>query len=129
MTINTGPIACLRSDRAAQQLEFYKMAFAAIEHSRTPAPDGRLFHCHIEINGGSLMMSDSFPEHGYPFEGFKGVVMTLVAEDGQAWWDRALAAGCTTEMAFETQFWGDRYGQFQDPFGVTWAVNEPAKQG
>ena len=130
MTVSTkGPIPYLRSEKAAEQIEFYKTAFGAIEHDRRPTPDGRLMHSHIEINGGSLMMSDSFPEHGYPFEGFKGVMLTLMVEDGQTWWDRAVAAGCTAQMAFETQFWGDRYGQLTDPFGVSWAINEPAPKG
>ena len=128
MTVDTrGVIAYLRSEKAVEQLEFYKKAFGAVEHDRRPAPDGRLMHCQFEINGGSVMMSDAFPEHGYPFEGYKGVMLTLMVEDGQAWWDRAMAAGCAVELAFDTQFWGDRYGQFRDPFGVSWAINEPAK--
>ena len=128
MTVNTkGAIPFLRSEKAVEQLEFYKTAFGAIEHGRRPTPDGRLMQCHFEINGGSLMMSDSFPEHGYPFEGFKGMVLTLIMQDGKAFWEQVVAAGCTVEMAFETQFWGDRYGQVKDPFGVIWGINEPAE--
>lgn len=123
----TGAIPYLRSEKAAEQIEFYKTAFGAVVHDTRPTPDGRLMHSHLEINGGSLMMSDSFPEHGYPFEGYKGVTLTVMVEDGQMWWDRAVAAGCTANMPFETQFWGDRYGQLTDPFGVSWAINEPAK--
>jgi len=127
MTASTkGPIAYLRSEKAAQQIDFYVSAFGAIEHDRRPTEDGRIMHCHLEINGGSLMLSDSFAEHGYPFEGYKGVTLTLMVEDGQTWWDRAVTAGCTANMPFETQFWGDRYGQLTDPFGVNWAINEPA---
>ncbi len=123
-----GAIPYLRSEKAAEQIEFYKTALGAIEHDRRPTPDGRIMHCHLEINGGSLMMSDSFAEHGYPFEGYKGVTLTVMVEDGQSWWDRAIAAGCTANMPFETQFWGDRYGQLTDPFGVAWAINEPGQK-
>ena len=114
----------LRSADATKSIDFYTAAFGAIEHDRRAAPDGRIMHCHLEINGGPLMLSDAFPDHGYAFEGYKGVMLTLVVADGQVWWDRAVAAGCEVEMPFDTQFWGDRYGQFRDPFGVSWAINE-----
>ena len=29
-------------------------------------------------------------------------------------------------MPVATMFWGDRYGQVIDPFGVRWAMNESA---
>ena len=106
MTVSTtGPIAYLLSDKAAEQLEFYKTAFGAVEQDRRATDDGRIMHCHLEINGGSLMLSDSFPQHGYPFQGFKGVTLTLMVEDGQMWWDRAIGAGCVANLPFETQFW------------------------
>ena len=124
MSNMSGVIPYLRAPDAARAIDFYKAAFGAVEVSRMPTDDGRVMHCHLEINGGALMLSDAFPEHGAPFEGFKGVMMTLAVPDGQAWWNRAIAAGCTVVMPFELQFWGDRYGHMTDPFGVTWAINE-----
>jgi PhnB protein len=35
-------------------------------------------------------------------------------------------AGCTVVMPLQVMFWGDRYGQLRDPFGVMWAMNAPA---
>ncbi len=29
-------------------------------------------------------------------------------------------------MAFERMFWGDRWGMVEDPFGISWAIDEPA---
>lgn len=124
MTNMLGVIPYLRPANAAESIDFYKKAFAATEVDRRPTDDGRVMHCHLQINGGALMMSDAFPEHGYPFEGYKGVMLTLVVADGQAWWDRAVAAGCSVVLPFDVQFWGDRYGQLTDPFGVSWAINE-----
>ena len=47
-------------------------------------------------------------------------------KDVDAWWKRAVDAGCEIAMPLERQFWGDRYGQVRDPFGVTWAMFAPA---
>lgn len=58
--------------------------------------------------------------------GSDSFTLQIVTIDGDAFWKRAVAAGCTVRMPFETQFWGDRYGRLEDPFGLMWAVNEPA---
>ena len=113
------------SDAAA----FYQRAFGAAEIGRVPAEDPkRLMHCHLEINGGSLMMGDGCPSQ----EGSEGisrsVVMQLVVSDADMWWKRAIDAGCEVVMPLEVMFWGDRYGQLKDPFGVYWAMDEPARQ-
>jgi PhnB protein len=55
----------------------------------------------------------------------QGFNLQLVVADGDAWWSRALAAGCTVVMPFERQFWGDRWGMVRDPFGIDWAIDEP----
>jgi uncharacterized glyoxalase superfamily protein PhnB len=123
-----GVIPYLNVDGAEKAAEFYKLAFGAKEHSRMLAQDGkRLMHCHLEINGGSLMLSDAFPEHGHTLQPSHSFTMTLVLAEGQAWWDRAVRAGCEVDMAFAKQMWGDTYGSLKDPFGVHWAINQPAK--
>jgi PhnB protein len=86
-------------------------------------------HCHLEINGGGLMLSDNFPEFGLPpVQRSHSDVMQLVVADGDAWWDRAIKAGCRQKMPFAVAPWGDKYGQLTDPFGVTWAINSPPKK-
>jgi uncharacterized glyoxalase superfamily protein PhnB len=75
------------------------------------------------------MIADNFPEMGFPpVQRTLSDVMHLVVEDGDHWWSRAIRAGCEQKMPFEVAFWGDRYGTFADPFGVTWALVEPAKR-
>jgi uncharacterized glyoxalase superfamily protein PhnB len=110
--------------------EFYAKAFGATEESRMAgAADGRLIHLHLHINGASLMMSDPFPEHGHPFKPFEGFGLVLHVEDADSRWERAVAAGCEVVMPLQVMFWGDRYGQLKDPFGVLWAMNEPVAKG
>jgi len=123
-----GVIPYLNVEGASAAASFYERAFGAREVQRMPAEDGkRLMHCALEINGGMLMVSDVFPEHGYGFEPSQSFTCQLVVEDGQTWWDRAVAAGCEVVLPYQVMFWGDSYGQLRDPFKVNWAINSPAK--
>lgn len=110
---------------AAAAADFYKRAFAAEEVQRLPAEDGRrLMHCHLYINGGSLMLCDAFPEHGYGLEKPQSFTLHLHVANVDKWWQRALDAGATVAMPLERQFWGDRYGQILDPYGIRWSLAE-----
>jgi PhnB protein len=113
--------------RAGAAADFYRRAFAARDLGRVPGADdpSRLMHCQVEINGGALMMTDMHAPDA-PVERPQGFHLQLVVEDGALWWDRAVAAGCTVLMPFQRMFWGDRWGLLADPFGLRWAVNEPA---
>jgi PhnB protein len=121
-----GVVPYLSVDGAAKAADFYTKAFGAKEVSRFPLDEkGRTMHIHLHINGGSLMLSDFFAEYGYPPVPHQGFTVTLPVRDIQFWWDRAVAAGATVKMPLSDMFWGDRYGQLVDPFGVMWAMNEP----
>ncbi len=85
-------------------------------------------HAHVYINGGSVMMSDAYPEHGHPLKESAGFNVTLPVKDVDAWFDRATKAGCTALMPPTDMFWGDRYAQLKDPFGVLWALVGPVKK-
>lgn len=109
--------------------DFYVKAFAAKDIGRMPKEDtpGEYMHLQLEINGGAFMMTDHgemSSAKGGPAEVLRGHLQ-LVVPDGQVWWDRAVAAGCTVTMPFERQFWGDTWGLLTDPFGVNWAILTP----
>lgn len=126
--VKGGLVPYLMVDGAIKAAEFYKRAFAAEEASIAPPDEqGRTMHVHLYINGSSLMMSDPYPDHGHPLEKPQGYSLQLVVDDIDTWWQRAVAAGAQVVMPVELMFWGDRYGQLRDPFGVLWAMNEPAK--
>ena len=104
---------------------FYAQAFGAVEFARHMADDGeRILNSHLGINGGSVMLADDFPEHHGDANAPppSGVVLHLQVEDVDAWWARAVDAGCTVLMPLADQFWGDRYGRLKDPFGHTWSL-------
>ena len=114
-------------DDAAAAIDFYVKAFDAVEHGRVPGPAGKLIHASLGINGSSVMMSDCYPEHGHPYVAPAGFNLMLPVADVDAWWQRAVDAGCDGTMAPQDMFWGDRYAQCKDPFGVTWAFVGPKK--
>jgi len=114
---------------ASAAAEFYKKAFAAQEVHRHPADEsGRTFHIHLHLNGNSLMLSDPFPEFGHPTGAPQGFNLLLAVDDVDAWWNRAVEAGAEIVMPLQDMFWGDRYGQLRDPFGVRWAMGAPIRK-
>ena len=123
-----GVIPYLRVRGAKAAVDFYVQAFGAVEFSRHPAEDGeRLMHSHLGINGGSVMLSDEFPEHGGETGAPAGVTLHLTLDDPDLWWNRAVAAGAAVKMPLADQFWGDRYGILTDPFGHTWSLSSVPK--
>lgn len=133
MPDSISPHLCVRD--AAGALEFYKKAFNAREISRHAAPDGkRIMHAAVEMNGGVVMLSDDFPEYrggkASTAEALGGspIVLHLQVEDADAAFKRAVDAGAKIAMPLADQFWGDRYGQIMDPFGITWSIGAKVKQ-
>jgi len=112
-------------DGAAAAIEFYKKAFGATEVTRLPAPDGRLMHAQVRIGDSVLMLVDEWPDMGAlgPNK-LKGTSVTLhlYVTDVDAAFAKAVAAGATVKMPLADMFWGDRYGQVQDPFGHMWSL-------
>jgi uncharacterized glyoxalase superfamily protein PhnB len=110
---------------AAAAIDFYKNAFGAIETSRVPGPGGKLMHASIRIGDSVVMLVDENPEWGtFGPKALKGssVTMHLYVTDADAFTARAVAAGATITMPLSDMFWGDRYGQIEDPFGHRWSV-------
>jgi len=108
---------------ATKAADFYKRAFGAKEVYRHPVDDkGRTMHIHLVINGGSVMLSDFYPEHGFAEKAPQAFNLHIQVDDVDAWWKRATDAGAEIAMPLQKQFWGDRYGQVRDPFGVTWSL-------
>lgn len=118
----------LSVDGARKAIDFYKSAFDAVERETIPAENSdRLMHAQIDVNGSPIFVSDFFPDYGFPPVSPQGFNLHLHVDDAQAWWDRAVATGCTVAQPLEKQFWGDIYGQLKDPFGVTWAIGQSVR--
>ena len=118
-----GIVPYLSPSNANAAADFYVKAFAAENIYRIePDEQGRTMHIHLRINGNSLMLSDAYPEHGYPAEKPAAFTLHLQVDDVDAWFDRAIAAGCESLLPVQLMFWGDRYGQLKDPYGFSWSI-------
>ncbi|MBV8741475.1 MAG: VOC family protein [Sinobacteraceae bacterium] len=110
---------------AAKAIEFYQRAFGATELSRVAGPDGKLMHAAIRIGDSVVFLVDEMPHCGVlgP-EGRSGstVFVHLYVQDADAAAARAVDAGANVLMPVQEMFWGDRYGQLQDPFGHLWSI-------
>ena len=123
-----GLVPYLQLENATKAAAFYEKAFAAFNAFAQPLDEkGRTMHIHLHVNGGSLMLSDPFPEYGHVHKAPQGYTLTLIVDDVDAWFDRAVKEGCEVTMPPENMFWGDRFASVKDPFGVEWAMNGPAK--
>lgn len=110
---------------AADAIEFYKRAFNAVDLARLPGPDGKLMHAAVRIGDSTLMLVDENPQWGaLGPKALKGspVTIHLYVGDVDATVAQAVAAGAKITMPVADMFWGDRYGQLEDPFGHRWSV-------
>jgi uncharacterized glyoxalase superfamily protein PhnB len=124
-----GLVTYVTVDGAIKATEFYKKAFGAeVANIIPPDEKGRTMHAHVYINGSSLMLSDAYPEHGHPLLAPAGFSLTLMVQDVDVWYERAVQAGCTGSQPPADMFWGDRYGALKDPFGIAWGINGPARK-
>ena len=118
---------------AAAAIAFYTAVFGARQKALMPSVDGiRIMHCELEINGGSVMLADVFPEFGNSRPPLPGepVIMSVSLEFDQAQqvddvFKRATGFGAKGEMNPMNSFWGTRYAAIRDPFGHRWVLNAP----
>ncbi|PYV08375.1 MAG: glyoxalase [Acidobacteria bacterium] len=110
---------------AARAIDFYRKAFGATELVRMPGPDGRLMHAEMRIGDSVIMLSDEFPERGALSPqslGGAGVGIFLYLDDVDAHFEQAVSAGAKVLVPVEDMFWGDRWGQIEDPFAHRWQL-------
>jgi PhnB protein len=110
---------------AAQAIEFYKRAFGATELVRMPEPNGRIGHAEIKIGDSMIMLADEHHEMGYRGPrtlGGTSVSILLYVPDVDRVFDRAIEAGAKSQRPVANQFYGDRMGTLEDPFGHVWTI-------
>ncbi len=105
-------------------IEFYQKAFGAEAGQVMPGPGGAVMHAEITMGDTVVFMADDMMGKGSTVEGgnASAFVPHIWVTDCDAAFKRAVDAGCKATMPLADQFWGDRYGQVEDPFGLTWAI-------
>lgn len=116
------PYICVHDGNAA--IEFYKKAFDATEVMRMPGPDGKVGHADLLLFGRThIMLADEYPDmdfRGPRTLGGSPVMLHLYVDDSDATVERAVAAGAKIVRPVADQFYGDRAGHIEDPFGHQW---------
>jgi PhnB protein len=112
-------------DGAAKAIEFYSSVFGAVEKMRMPAPGGKIGHAEIKIGNSVVMLADAVAEMGHKSPktlGGSPISLLLYVENADDTVQRAVAAGAKLVRPVEDQFYGDRMGGVEDPFGHHWYV-------
>ncbi|HKD45873.1 MAG TPA: VOC family protein [Candidatus Angelobacter sp.] len=112
---------------ASQAIEYYKKAFGATEVVRMNGPDGKVGHAELEIGDSRFMLADENPSMGQGYTsaatiGASPVSLYLYCPDVDNVVQRAVAAGGKILKPVQDQFYGDRSGFIQDPFGHLWGI-------
>jgi PhnB protein len=108
---------------AAKALDFYKKALGAEELMRFEGPDGKIMHAEFKVGDSIVMLADEMPEYGGKSPksiGGTPVSFFVYGENVDAAWKRAVDAGAKEIQPLADQFWGDRTGCLEDPFGHHW---------
>jgi PhnB protein len=112
-------------DGASAAIEFYRSVLGATERVRMPAPEDKVGHAELQIGDSVIMLADEFPgmgARGPKAIGGTPVTLHVYVEDVDSVFDRAVQAGAKALGQVEDRFYGDRSGQFEDPFGHRWDV-------
>jgi len=118
-------IPSLIIDGAPAAIEFYDSVLGTSVRMRMDSPDGRVGHAELQLGDSVIMLADEVPDMGYlgpKSVGGTSVTISVYVDDVDTVFGRALAAGATEVRPVENQFYGDRSGQFEDPFGHRWNV-------
>lgn len=120
------PIPYLSIKGAANAIDYYKQVFGAEELGRMADPSGRIGHAELKMGDGIVFLADEHPEMGVlSAESLGGspVTIHLYVKDVDQVAERAIAAGGKMLRPVEDQFYGDRAGKLQDPFGHIWWIS------
>src|SRR5712691_3443185 len=113
-------------DDGAKAIDFYKQVLDATERMRMPAPGGKVGHAELQLGDSVIMLADEAPDMGAlgpKTVGGTAVTIGVYVEDVDKTFDAAVQAGAKALRPVENQFYGDRSGMFEDPFGHHWNVS------
>jgi PhnB protein len=122
---HTAPTSLIISG-AARAYECYMTAVGAVEMMRMSGAGEDVMHAEIRIGDSPIMLSDEFPDMGFRSPkslGGSPISLMLYVEDVDRMFDQAIAAGGKVVRPLQDQFYGDRSGTLEDPFGHIWSIS------
>jgi PhnB protein len=110
---------------AAKAIDFYKNAFDAKVVVRMDGPNSTVGHAELQIGDSRIMLADENPQMGNRSAesiGGSPVSLYVYVPDCDKIVDKAVAGGAKVLKPTADQFYGDRSGFIQDPFGHLWGI-------
>jgi PhnB protein len=110
---------------ASAAIDYYKKVFGATERMRMDAPGGMIGHAEISVGTSLIMLADEFPDMGFRGPraiGGTPVSLMIYVPNVDEVFKRAVEAGAKTLRPVADQFYGDRLGVLEDPFGHVWSI-------
>lgn len=121
----------LHVDGAAEAIKWYEEVLGAVERMRMPDPSGKIGHAELTLGDSVIMVADEYPDEGIRGPAAYGgspVTLSVYVEDVDGVFARAIEAGAKSIRELENQFYGDRMGQFDDPWGHRWSVAQRVEE-
>ena len=117
-------IPALAFQGAAAAIKWYVNVFDAKEKMRFDNPDKTVAHAEITIGGDVIMLAEENPQYNSSPKTLKGnsINLCVYVPDVDAVIRKATENGAKLIMPPEDQFYGDRSGRIEDPFGYRWIV-------
>jgi PhnB protein len=109
----------------AKAIDFYCKALGATERMRLASPEGKIGHAELQLGDSVVMLADEFPQMGAlspKSVGGSPVGLAIYVEDVDSRFERAVKAGAKVVRPVQDQFYGDRSGTLEDPFGHKWTI-------
>ena len=108
---------------AARAIEFYKKAFGATERMAMKSPEGKVVHAELQIGNSIVMLCDEMMDmRSAKTIGGSPVSFYVYVENVDDAFRKAISAGGKEIYALKDEFWGDRVGGLEDPFGYKWSL-------
>lgn len=110
---------------AAKAIEYYKKVFGATVDVRMDGPDGKVGHAELQIGDSRIMLADedlSMGNRSAESIGASPVSLYVYLPDCDKVVAKATSEGAKILKPVEDQFYGDRSGFIQDPFGHLWGI-------
>lgn len=126
-----GIIPYLIIQNAYQAIKFYKQIFRVEEKNILLMPDGKIAYAELLIEEIPIMLSDEMAEMGVfgpKKTGSNPISLYVYVKNIDEIFNKAINLGARVLKPVRDQFWGDRMGTFEDPFGHVWSLAMPYEE-
>ena len=123
-----GALPYLAAADARAAIEFYRSVFDAEVGEPIIMPDGRIGHCELTMGGGTVYLSDAYPEIGViaPDQNGASVTLVIAVDDTDATLAQARSAGAVVQRE-PYEDYGARNAVIVDPAGHRWMLTGPVR--